>query len=316
MTTRQILKNSFTITTSQSGLWTLGIFLSSGFNLHWWYLLAWLKGIGVVNQGLLIFKSQQINRVGQVGLLLIMVVIFVLCLVVFNLIKLWFFGRVHQNLHSQLLQKCFLCKRLVDSNIKKLIWRRDLIWRTCLASLITIGSTVVTLTAFRFLLDQANYISGQSVLLVICLIIILVGISLWNMLTVLFIFWYEYNFTKASFLALDFLFSRYRRLMSFTLILTIIFLLAISLGSAVIWQLPNLFTALPNIISQGNFIKTTQNIISGLAGLLFLGWLVINNIFFNVAILMLFDDLISANKDKDIVEVTIGLPTDPVAIHH
>lgn len=322
MTNQQILKKSLTITTTQTGLWTLGIFLSSGFNLHWWYLLTWLKQTGIIDLLVDKFTTHQVSILNQLWLFLGAGLLFGIFLIMFNVIKLWFFGKVHQNLHSERLQKCFLCKRLKDDNqnepptIFKLIWRRSVLWRTCLASLITIGSTVVTFTGFRYLLSQNDYISGQAIILAICLGIILVGISLWNMLVVLYIFWYELSFPKATNLAIDTLFSKVRKIMGLTLILTIIFLLAVSAGSVVIWQLPNLFSALPEIISGGKLVHSAQTIISSLAALLFLAWLVLNNVFFNVAMLILFDQLLNVQIGKAIIDGEVSMPAKPVMLHH
>ncbi len=318
MTTQQILKKSFSITTSHAGLWALGIFLSSGFNLHWWYLLSWLKQVGIVNKfidystiyDLVIFEKPII----MIGL----VIAFVLGLIVFNLVKLWFFGKIHVSLHSENKPKCFLCKRLfVDKHkLASLIIRTTIIRRTCLASLITIGSTVLVLSLYRVLINMASFSVGKATILTFCLVIILIGISLWNMLVVLFVFWYEQAFTKASILALDILFGRAPKILGFTIILTAIFLMAISLGSLIIWQLPELFSTLPNIIANNNIVIASQTIISWVAGLMFLGWLVINNVFFNVAMLVMFDQLIGALVSKESHELSESIRTKPVMLHH
>lgn len=318
MTTQQILKKSFTITTSHAGLWALGIFLSSGFNLHWWYLLSWLKQVGIVNKFIgypviynIIIFEKPIIMIGSV-------VAFVLGLVAFNLVKLWFFGKIHLSLHSENKPKCFLCKRLfVDKHeLASLVIRRTIVRRTCLASLITIGSTVLVLSLYRVLINMVSFSVGKVTILTFCLVIILIGISLWNMLVVLFVFWYEQAFAKASILALDILFGKSPKILGFTIILTVIFLMAISLGSLIIWQLPELFSALPNIIANNNVVMSSQTIISGMAGLLFLGWLVINNVFFNVAMLIMFDQLIGALVSKEGQELSKSIPTKTVMLHH
>lgn len=318
MTTQQILKKSFAITTSHAGLWALGIFLSSGFNLHWWYLLSWLKQVGIVNKFIgypviynIIIFEKPIIMIGSV-------VAFVLGLVAFNLVKLWFFGKIHLSLHSENKPKCFLCKRLfVDKHeLASLVIRRTIVRRTCLASLITIGSTVLVLSLYRVLINMVSFSAGKAAILTFCLVIILIGISLWNMLVVLFVFWYEQAFAKASILALDILFGKAPKILGFTIILTVIFLMAISLGSLIIWQLPELFSTLPNIIANNNVVMSSQTIISGMAGLLFLGWLVINNVFFNVAMLVMFDQLIGALVSKEGQELSKSIPTKTVMLHH
>lgn len=318
MTVQQILKKSLAITTSHIGLWALGIFLSSGFNLHWWYLLSWLKQVGVVNKfinysmvyNIIIFEKPTI----MVGL----VIAFVIGLVVFNLVKLWFFGKIHLFLHFENKPKCFLCKRLFIEKLRlsALIIRTTIVRRTCLASLITIGSTVLVLSLYRVLVNMSGFSAGKAVVLTICLVIILIGISLWNMLVVLFVFWYELTFAKASILALDILFGKAPKIFGFTIILTTIFLMAISLGSMIIWQLPELFKILPNIISNNDIVSAGQTIISGVAGLMFLGWLVLNNVFFNVAMLVMFDGLIGGLLLSDAYKKLAPVQANQVALHH
>lgn len=323
MTISQILKKSFSITTTQSGLWTLGIFLSSGFNLHWWYLLAWLKQSGIIDSFVFILSTKNIFEPNhRIELWLGFVLIFAICLFGFNLIKLLFFGRIHQSLHDKQNQKCFLCKRLhiEQKSLFYLTTRKIILWRASLASLITIGSTMIVLNIFMYFFRQSDSISGISIISVMFLLFILVGISLWNILTVLFIFWYELSFSKASNLAIDLLFRRGKKIMSLTLLLTLIFLLAISVGSLIIWQLPVLFNSLPSLLIVKNLFHVLQTVISSLAGLLFLSWLVLNNVFFNVAMVALFDEIISGIGLSEGLEEHPSLLVNPAAnqavLHH
>lgn len=288
----QILKKSFAITTTQSGLWTLGIFLSSGFNLHWWYLLSWLK------QNNLIWNS--IVTVAHANLywfLLLCCIVFAIFLVVFNLVKLWFFVKVHHSLHQERLEnnerRCFLCQRLAEHmSVKNIIGRRIIVWRTCLASLITVAATTLTLSGFNYYSHNIEHGFGSALVVLLCLAAILIVISLWNMAIVLLMFWYELSFWRAANLAIDLLFTKAKQIFGFTLVATAIFLFAVSAGSLIISQLPAVFSLLPTLISDNSLLQAGQTAISMVAVGLFLSWLVINNVFFNVAMLVLFDSFI------------------------
>ncbi len=292
---KNILKQSLNITFTQTSLLALGIFLSSGFNLHWWYLLAWLKQNGIVNR-----ITNQLIVENEVIFLFLFFLIFITCLLVFNLLKLWFYVKVHNSVHSLESQKCFLCKRsiLKGNTVIKIITRRVVVWRTCLASLITVAFTTITLTGFSYYARNSQYTLVKFLIMLVSLIVVLIGVSLWNMVAVLFLFWYEQNFANATNLAIDLLFKKFKKIISFTIILTIIFLLAVSAGSLVISQLPTVFSVLPSIVSNSRLLQTSQTLISSLAALLFLGWLIINNVFFNVALLILFDNLINPEKSE------------------
>ncbi len=300
MTYSQVLKKSLSVTTTQSGLWALGIFLSSGFNLHWWYLLSWLKDNGFINQSYTgLFNSHPF----YVGTLMSVAVAVGLVVIIF--FKLWFFLKVHSSLHITNKEQCFLCRRvkqeLQDNTLKlilNLLSRRARLWRTYLTSLITIALTTAVLSLFNYYEFQWGENFLKSLLLVVCFVIALVTVSLWNMLTVLFIFWYELSFARASNLAVAVLIKKVRKIAGLTVILTFIFVFAVSFGSLIIWEFPQVMSTWP-VLEHSFNSQDWQGLFSVVAIVIFLAWLVINNIFFNVAMIVLFDSLIKPIDGQD-----------------
>ncbi|QQS22847.1 hypothetical protein IPM19_04455 [bacterium] len=289
----QILKKSLSVTTTQPRLWALGIFLSSGFNLHWWYLLSWLKSNGFIAKVYANLAGSHPIVLGLAGAVLLGAGLFI---VIF--LKLWFFLEVHNSLHGQDEAKCFLCNRIRKgsfdnsvSSVLKLLSRGAILWRVYLASLITMALTTSILGLFSYyqLHSGQNFI--KSIVLVVCLLLALVIISLWNMLVVLFVFWYEQNFSKASNLAIELLVKKLKPTLGLTVILTFIFMIAISMGSLIIWALPQALSSIP-ILHESFMTQDWQGLFYIGAVIIFLGWLIVNNIFFNVAMIVFFDSLL------------------------
>ena len=292
LTNLHIIQRAARITLDNKLLWLLGIFLSSGFNLHAWYGWQWLG-----ESDWLAGMQSAIYSFGPVVMWFMVVAVFLFAVLVINFFKLTFLGYVHNSLHQVELGECVLCGQLKDQTVVAMLRKNKQLWlRTVVVSLLTILASVVVVGLFHFYTVHSQFNFLTAVIMLISLIVILIGISWWNLLTVLFMMWHGFPLPKAAGLSLDLLVGRLRRVGSITALATILFLVSIVAGASVLFQLPEFFASSPNYILTGSVFHTWQLTVSIISTGLFVFWLILNNVWFNVVMVILFDDLVKSDK--------------------
>lgn len=223
-------------------------------------------------------------------------------------LKLIFLAQLHSVLHKE--QICMLCQRGQDKTLWQILLdNKFVLWRSVLASIITLTATMALLTLYKFYLSHAGTNLLRSFLLASSLVIISVGFSLWNLFTVLFMFWYGRSFAKSAGLALELLFSKARPLLTIVASATIIFLISITAGSLIAMQFPDLATGWMRPVSDLGVLENLRRSLRWSSLLLFGVWLVINNVWFNVVMILVFDYLVKGVKYE---ESKAGLPVVPI----
>ncbi len=291
MNNQTIFKTAYEISIRNWKLWFLGLFLSSGFNLHFWYGLSFFQHtryFSVLTQHL--FDLPKI-------LVVIVVAALIMCgVVLVNYFKTLFFRAVHNELHSIRMRTCLLCPRSPDS-VRIFPWK---VWfpQIVLASMITVTVSLASMTVFKSLLHHAA-VSPQALLVVfIALFALVVLLSLWNCLFVLITLWFQKDFITASSVAVELLFRKWKRIGSALVVSTVIFLGSIAIGSIIAFQVQQfLINGLPFVFSD--ILVAWRPFVTAIVGLLFFGWLILNNVWFNVVIIVLFDDIMKAKSSRE-----------------
>jgi hypothetical protein len=292
MTNLDIITKAVRLTLTHKPLWVLGIFLSSGFNLHAWYGMQWLSQTQLFAWAHNLWISVE-PFVAWLSLLLIAGAVLVLV----NFMKLLFFGYTHNQIHKVDNFECVFCRQVKDTTILKLVSSRtQLIARVVLTSLITITSTVAIISAFQFYSIHAEFSFIKSVLMIASLIVVLVGISWWNLFTVLFMMWYDLSFPKAAILSCETILIKSKRIVVITILATVIFSLVMMIGSSAILQIPLYLAFGPNFLFSEMFFNSWQILVSITTGLLLVAWIIFNNIWFNLVMVLLFNELIKPDK--------------------
>jgi hypothetical protein len=297
MKNTDILKQAYQITISNPVLWLVGMFLSSGFNFHLWYFQNWLERTGVVAQVYEYFS--QYSR----ELLVIFVVISLLIgLLIVNYVKLIFLNLVHDRLHDSKLLLCWLCKQRQDNKSFLQLNLQKILSRTLLVSFITVILSLLCISLFSWYFAH-SYISLPAVVVVFfCLLILLVTVSLWSLFMVISIFWYNMNFADASKLAFSLLFLKVNRVFSVAFIVTFIFLLSVSVGGIIIWQIPRFFDSGKLFFFTSSLTYALNTFTSVAAIAVFFIWLTIHNVWFNVAMIILYNNLVKSQKTENPIE--------------
>jgi hypothetical protein len=292
MTNLDIITKAVRLSLTHKPLWVLGIFLSSGFNLHAWYGMQWLSQTQLFAWAHHLWISVE-PFVAWLSLLLIAGAVLVLV----NFMKLLFFGYTHNQIHEVDNFECVFCRQVKDTTILKLVSSRtQLIARVVLTSLITITSTVAVISAFQFYSIHAEFSFIKSVLMIASLIVVLVGISWWNLFTVLFMMWYDLSFPKAAILSCETILIKSKRIVVITILATVIFSLVMMIGSSAILQIPLYLAFGPNFLFSEMFFNSWQILVSITTGLLLVAWIIFNNIWFNLVMVLLFNELIKPDK--------------------
>lgn len=308
----QIIKHSFRLITTKTKLWLFGIFLSSGFNVHIWYLASWLKRSGYFS----IFASF-LTETNQIYLWVCFSIAFMVCMFVFVLFKLWFLAILHSSLHPSVQVKCNICI-LKQQNVSdiKIVFRNRVVWQVFLTSLITIGFTTTILSAFNLYFMRSEPVITTQIVLLLSLLFILVTLSLWNLSTTVFIFYYNLNFPKASAFARDLLLMNIKRITGFTTVLTTLFILVTTAGGLVLYHISKVLGGTPVLLFTDNLQSAWQWLVYMAAGMLFLLWLALNNAFFNVNLVILLDNFIKTITDKEVFGFRAVHPIKPAVTHH
>ena len=308
----QILKQTFLISTTSVGLWLLGIFLSSAFNLHWLYSINWLREIGFLSD-----LFQLIRSLDPLSFWFGIFIILAGGILILNILKLWFFIIAHDKIHPEESAQCIVCSRKKNElTHSQIILRKEIIWRTCLASLITIVLTASLLLLFNFYNIHSEPNIVTQIILLISLAIVMIAVSLWNIAMVMFILFFEQSFARSAMLAHQMLIINIKKTVGFTLLVTAIFLFAVTAGSLIILQIPVMLGSSSTFLLTANLQMAWQSLVSGVSIVLFLVWLVINNVFFNVSFIVLFDGFVKGKKVDELDSILVITRTEQVITHH
>ncbi len=313
MTKLQIFLQATKITVNRKSLWLFGIFLASAFNLHTWYAAQWLS-----ETNLFILVSDQFFATTSVQIILLGVVIITFAFVVVNFCKLMFLGLVHNGLHDVTKDMCPLCIELKQTSIFKYLWQaKYIVWHTVGASFLTALTTAMVLGSFHIYSLHSEYSLLKTMLMILSVLVALVLISWWNLFTVLFIFWYQQSLTKAAIMAADTIALKFRSIASITILATAVFLVSVAAAGTVLWQLPALLSTPPEYFLPVTALAAWRVVVAIVASTLFLFWLLLNNIWFNVVMILWFDQLIKAKKvPQSTPGVKLAQPNLSVHLHH
>lgn len=282
MNYQTILRKAYQLTWHNPVLWVFGLFLSSGFNLNIFYAL-------VSNRSGLIWGAMRQGLVGRpvvVGLSGIgAAIIFLLG----NYLKAWFISEAHEYVHPQ-GEKCALCMKREDrQRWQQRLPSLNMLIKVILASAITVGATLLTATPLNYLLTHNNAIPSLISLTVIATLVIVSALACWNTFTVYYLMLHKQRFGNAARLSLDLLSIRAKQVFEFVFLLLLIYLVVLGVGSALIT------IAQFNISFFTNWSEFAWPVLSSgkaFAGLLFAIWFAITNTFFNLALLLFFDQLV------------------------
>lgn len=308
-TTFHIIKQAASITLSNRLLWLFGIFLSSGFNLHGWYGWQWMRA-GRVGKS----WTAWLAELPAMELLFMIFFLVVLWLLVVNFLKLSFLGLVHNHIHDLKQFECVLCRRLENQTLWRYLRSSRRLWLGAVSiSAFTVVSTALVVFLFQFYSSHTDYNFLRAIIMLASLFLLLVFISWWNLFSVLYMMWHDQPLSRAASLAVDSISARLGSLLQTTVVATLLFLVAIAAGGTVLWQLPSLLVAPPGYLFSGQIAQAWQMVIAGLAAMLFLVWLVICNVWFNVVLIIWFNEHVKARKTGESVMSQIlpeaALPT-------
>ncbi len=292
MNNRTIFKTAYYLTINNPKLWLLGLFLSSGFSLHFWYGLDYLqRNITVIQLLNYLYSLSKIN----------LIILVILCgiggLLFFNYVKILFLKFCHNLLHDQKTMVCMICERQEEKQVPQVQWVKVLprvIW----ASIITVSLSIVSVGSFKLLIGYGSAASFGLALNFICLFGVIGLISLWNCFFVLFALWYKMDFGKSSILAMDLLFSKIKKIAVAMILATLIFLGSVALGGTLILQIQQfLLHGFPLLIP--GFETAWNSVVVITSGIIFFVWLILNNVWFNMVIIILFDSLVKSKSTTD-----------------
>lgn len=294
MTKLQILQQATRITVGRKSLWLFGIFLASAFNLHTWYATQWLSETSLVG-----VIGDRLNSPNTLLMILCLIVAVAMAFIIVNFCKLMFLGLVHRSIHSTVEHVCPLCNQIKDIAIAKYLWQKKTIWlHTVGASMVTAAVTALVLGSFHFYSLHSEYSLLKSILMIVSVLTALVLVSWWNLLTVLFIFWHGQFLVKAAVLAADLISMKFRSIASITILATAVFLVSVAVAGTVLWQLPALLSNPPEYLLPLPALAAWQTVVAIAASVLFLFWLLLNNIWFNVVMILWFDQVVKAQKSS------------------
>ncbi len=291
MNYKAIFLKSYHLTMRNPILWVFGLFLSSGFNLNIFYALASHRS-GIVWEAIRGFLSGRPILVGLSG------VGAAIAFLLVNYIKAWFVSESHELVHPQ-GEKCNLCAKRDQRHT----WQQRLpsfgvLIKVILASVLTIGATVVSAAPLNYLLMHQTPPGAISVT-VIATLVIICAIACWNAFVVYYLMLYKQRFGSAARLSFDLITLRGKHVFEFVALLVLIYIALVGVGSLLITvaQANVDWTGLPFLLI--NSAKATF-------GFLFGVWLAITNTFFNLALFLFFDQLVKPVEKAE--PVTAALP--------
>lgn len=266
---KNIFHQAYSLTIRNPLLWIFGLVLLGGFNLSLinFATLVQNQQYNVWNLFRGYIDALTANELVFVGLALLLI------FAVFHLLKILFFVTVHHLVHNIENNTCRLCVHIQAKTSPYFLWWR----RVVLASLVTVLLSAGVGAVFNALLthiDSAG--SGAMVLNFIFLVVIVCGIGVWNTFSAYFIVWHDMNFSSAAKASFDLITVKYKQVVEFVLVLSLIYTLAVFVGQAFI-----------NGWHQGWY--GGQLAVRPVFLIAFILWTAGNNLFFHLAFQLFFD---------------------------
>jgi hypothetical protein len=276
MRIREVLSQAYSLTIKNPILWLFGLVMLGGFNLSLINFFSIVPGGQWKSWPLRIDTLFNSPLSGWISVLFVIAATFV----ILNVIKIIFIVVMHNMLHQDETDLCLLCTKK-ETPLPYLSW----LGRVLLASLITIGFTLGVMLATNSLIHAGQYDGPVVVMINIFFIALVTGlVGIWNIFTSLFVVMYDLNFKDASNAALDLIVLRFRQLVEFALILSIIHAGAVLVtnGFIIAWR--------HGLI--GGFYGTSSEITHFVSIGIIMVWFALNNAFFNIAFVVFFDKIV------------------------
>lgn len=274
MNYREVLSKAYSITAYNPIIWLFGLVLLGGFNLSFLNLFTFLPDT-LPSQWLLSVNILPIIVVGIVGFLLL------------NAIKIIFVVTLHKNIHIKEQEQCALCMKK-EKIIPFGFWYVQVL----LASFITIFLTMVAMLSVNYLFKNSE--SGELVAVLanfVFLAIVIALLGTWNIFTTFFVILHDLSFGKAASLASDLITLQFRKVTEFVILLSALYAVAVLLSHTLLyfWQVQELHA----------LVGSSASGIHLLISFVVLVWVSVNNIYFNVALLVFFDNAVKSLSSKE-----------------
>ncbi len=278
MQNKNIFRHAYVLTLKNPLLWLFGLVLFGGFNLYLVNFFALLPD--KYNWSSISFWYIFAQISDDAGIFLLISIIAFLLL---NLVKVNFIVAAHNLIHTTSEDKCQLChhRKNLDSPQSRLyaVW-----WgRILLASLYTVFLTMIFSVPSNIFAVHNSYTNVAAMILnLFALIIVVAAIGTWNAFTGYFIVWYGLGFRAAAQAAASLIVTRFKKILEFVVVLSIIYTISVVIGNAFIhaWQ-----HGVPGLEQGGARVIFL---------LMFVLWLAVNNTYFNLAFLLFFDSTVTA----------------------
>lgn len=213
--------------------------------------------------------------------------------VTLNIVKILFIVYAHNEIHRVRDLQCDLCVRVVNESMPYAQWLKYVVLASSITVIITSSIALTTGTIIsRYAFENTPVVVVN--ILFTTLVMCIAGI--WNLFTSYFVVLHGMNFSRASKIALDLLVLRFRRVVEFMVILSILYSLAVMIGNAFIH------------VWQNGLLDSTEQPLRLIALVAFVVWFALNNVFFNLSFLIFFDELVKSIGSRAEAAEKIGFP--------
>lgn len=279
----QILHKAKDLATKNPIFWLFGLALYGGFNLYLINFFTLFKNGGWKAWPTSLDSMFNGAAHGYIFLVIAGAVLFA----VLNIIKILFIVFAHSEMHKVKDHECDLCVRVTSEVMPYSQWLKYILIASSITVIITSSITLTTGSIVtRYAIDSAPLVIIN--LLFVALITCATGI--WNLFTGYFVVIHGMNFARASKAALDLLVLRMRNVVEFTVLLSILYTAAVLIGNTFIY------------VWQQGIAGVDATLIRLVALSMFVLWFAGNNVFFNLAFLVFFDNLVkSVRSPKEVV---------------
>jgi hypothetical protein len=284
----QLITRACRIVIDHPILWVLGLFMAAGFNINWLYLNT-LTHSNTVDR--MLTRTATILQDSSWARILLSGIIAVIVLVIASLVKIIFWQRSHRIIHDRAKGTCDVCHRLVDQPDSPPRARSVLIPVTIISIATAVVNTLLTLAMYQLFSWQG--VSSLSAVVMICSLIIAAGISLSSVIAILFMIIQRQSLNNATRLTIDLLRRHWTALIEFTLTIMLLYGVCVVVGSAIIGLSQNGFThLLQSVHSVIALPRVVAAILASIATAVFWVWFAVTNACSNMALLLLFGELV------------------------
>ncbi len=302
MSFTNIIQRAYTSVINHPWLWLLGLFLTSGFNLHWLVFpqqSAQWQGI-TANDWQLLIRHRQFWAV--IAGLLVVYLISVL-------IASW--AKILLVLYASLLLKIKRLKPMGQNDphptepaLNKILFKESLsyLWSVTAVSLV---ATIITLAgAAALFIPSLVWMRGEPgqdyfvTLAVLVFLLLLLFTTFLSAFGSFFILLHQRSVRQSLNLAGDLILTKWRTILAFLLILMVIYGLTLTAGFGLLAFAKSLIPVGFGILSGSGLFSTlvAGRVTWAVISIVLIVLLSVLNAFFNVALLLLFNELIKARS--------------------